>query len=172
MEARTKRIRSNPALFQEWPAVPEAQAWLETFKEDKLKYSLLVVLGPSRSGKTEWAQSLFRNPLKVQVGGLEHFPESMRAFDRAKNDGLVLDDLRDLRFLVAHQDKVQGKYNSLVEFASTPGGGLAYWRDLFAVPVVATVNFSTKNLGLLDTDDFLGNASNRTVLHFPPNGQQ
>ena len=118
MEARTKRIRSNPALFQEWPAVPEAQAWRETFKEDKLRYPLLVVLGPSRSGKTEWAQSLFRNPLKVQVGGLEHFPESMRAFDRAKNDGLVLDDLRDLHFLVDHQDKVRMRHYVALRFHS------------------------------------------------------
>ena len=44
--------------------------------------------------------------------------------------------MRDLRFLVDHQDKVQGKYSELVEFASTPGGELAYGKDLFAVPVV------------------------------------
>ena len=168
IEERTKRIRSNPALFQSFPPVPEATAWLENFKVDKLRYPLLVVLGKSHTGKTEWAQSLFKNPLKLLIGSLEHFPEAMRSFKRAEHDGLVLDDLRDLRFLVAHQDKLQGKYNSAVEFASTPGGGLAYWKDLFAVPVVATLNYSTKNLGLLETDDYLAKPENRTLLHYPP----
>ncbi|CAK0833347.1 unnamed protein product, partial [Prorocentrum cordatum] len=93
---------------------------------------LLTYFGVQGSGKTEWAQSLFQNPLVVKVGKLEHFPESMRAFDKEKHDGLVLDDLRDSQFLVDHQDKLQGKYNSLVEFASAPGGDLAYWTDLFA----------------------------------------
>ena len=59
-------------------------------------------------------------------------------------------------------------YNFVVEFASTPGGELAYWKDLFAVPVVATCNYTTKNLGFLDTDDFLANPENRTLLNFPP----
>ena len=41
----------------------------------------------------------------------------------------MLDDLRDLDFLVAHQEKLQGKYDCLVEFASTPGGQLSYEKD-------------------------------------------
>ncbi len=32
-----------------------------------------------------------------------------------------------------------GKGSGLVEFAPTPGGQLAYSRDLFAVPVAVTV---------------------------------
>ena len=46
---------------------------------------------------------MFQSPLVVKVGKLEHFPESMKAFDKEKHDGLVLDDLRDLQFLVDHQ---------------------------------------------------------------------
>ena len=40
--------------------------------------------------------------------------------------------------------------------------------DMYAVPIVATINFSTKNLGLLDSDDFLGNPGSRRVVHYPP----
>ena len=138
---------------------------------DRLRYPVLVVLGRSHTGKTEWAQTLFRNPLVLKVGKLEHFPESMRTFDRDVHDGIVLDDLRDLQFLVDHQDKVQGKYNAEIEFASTPGGELAYWKDLFAVPVVATCNYTTKNLGFLETDDWLSHSDNRVLLHFPPRSQ-
>ena len=35
------------------------------FTTDRLRYPLLLVLGPSGKGKTEWAVSLFRNPLKL-----------------------------------------------------------------------------------------------------------
>ena len=171
IEERTERIRGNADLFQAFPRIPVAEEWLQTFKTDRLRYSLLIVVGGSRTGKTEWAQTLFKKPLVLKVGNLEHFPETMRSFDRDVHDGLILDDVRNFKFLVEHQDKVQGKYNSEVEFASTPGGGLAYWRDLFAVPVVVTANFSTKGHELLETDDFLGHADNRVLLRFPPSSE-
>ena len=37
----------------------------------------------------------------------------MRQFQRGVHDGLVLDDVRDLDFLVSHQEKLQGKHDSL-----------------------------------------------------------
>ena len=58
LEERIKRIRSNPEIFQPFPFVPEADAWLKLFKKDALRYPILIVFGPSRSGKTEWAQSM------------------------------------------------------------------------------------------------------------------
>ena len=41
---------------------------------------------------------------------------------------------------------MQGKYNARVEFATTPGGQCAFTKDLFALPVVVTINNSTKHL--------------------------
>ena len=165
MEARVARIRSNPQLYRPFPPVPEAQAWLELFKEDSLRYPILLVLGPSRAGKTEWAKSLFSKPLELKIGTLQFFPDAMRHFQRDVYDGLVLDDLRDLQFLVDHQEKLQGKYDSLVEFGSTAGGTCAYHVDLFGIPVVATANFSTKNLEFLETHDWLANPGNRVLVH-------
>ena len=164
LEARAKRIRSTPALFKDFPDVPAAIAWKACFEKDALRYPILVVLGPSRSGKTEWAKTLFKNPLELKVGALTHFPEGMRAFNRKRHDALILDDVRDLAFLANHQEKLQGKYDSLVEFASTQGGTCAYTKDLFAVPVVVTINYSTLNLGFLESHDWLGNSENRAVV--------
>ncbi|CAK9006411.1 unnamed protein product, partial [Durusdinium trenchii] len=101
VEERVVRIRSNPQLYKPFPQVPEAQAWLKLFEHDALRYPILVVLG------------------------------TMRQFKRGHHDGLVLDDVRDLQFLVNHQEKLQGKYDCLVEFGSTAGGTCAYHRDLF-----------------------------------------
>jgi hypothetical protein len=166
IEERTKRIRSNPDLYKPFPVVAEAQDWLALFKKDAMRYPILIALGPSQAGKTEWASSLFAKPLLLKIGDFDHFPDGMRKFDRGEHDGIVLDDLRDMRWLVRQQDKLQGKYNAELEFASTPGGQCAYTKDLFAVPIAVTANRSTLNLELLKTDDWLGNKRNRLVVHY------
>ena len=168
VEERIKRIRNNRALYQPFRPVPEALAWLKHFEQDAMRYPLLLVHAPSYTGKTEWANSLFTKPFELKVGALTHFPEAMRRFDREKFNGLVLDDVRDLEFLSQHQDKLQGKYTGPVEFASTAGGTCAYWRDLFQVPVVVTVNNDTRNLHYLEpgSHDFLGKRDNVHYLHF------
>ena len=123
-------------------------------------YSVVRVL----RRKTEYAKSLFRNPLELQISNLGHFPDKLRKFDRSVHDGIVLDDSRDLAFLANVQDKLQGKYDALIEFASTPAGQYKYYKYLFRIPIVATCNYSTCNLQFLETHDWLGKESNRTVI--------
>ena len=163
----TKRIRGNAHLYQAFPLVPAAQAWLALFQQDALRYPLLIVLGASFTGKTEWVKSLFTNPLKLEVGSLFCFPDGMRDFQRGKHDGVILDDVRDLAFLAEHQEKLQGKYDSAVEFATTQGGTCAYAKYLFRVPFAATLNYSTRNLAYLETHDWLSKTSNRVLVHWP-----
>ena len=152
--------------YHPFPAVPAAASWLQLFAVDRLRYPLLVVLGPSGKGKTEWAKSLFSNPLELKVGSLTHFPDGMRSFSRKLHDGLVLDDVRDMAFLTDHQHALQGKYDTPVEFASTQGGTCAYRKYLFCLPTVVTANFSTKNFDFLDSHDWLGKSLNRTVVNW------
>ncbi|CAE7225582.1 unnamed protein product [Symbiodinium natans] len=164
VENRVQRIRGNPEIYRPFPVVPGVQEWLQLFAKDALRYPILIVLGASRAGKTEYAKSLFRRPLELKIGCLEFFPDTMRQFKRGYHDAIVLDDIRNLQFLVDHQEKVQGKYDCLVEFGSTAGGTCAFHVDLFGVPVVATVNYSTQNLGFLDNHDWLANPGNRVVV--------
>ena len=167
IKANTKRIRSNPALYQPFPEVPVASAWLATFREDRLRYPLLVVLGASHTGKTEWVKSLFKQPLELKVGNLDVFPEAMRSFQREVHDGIILDDVRDLAFLAEQQEKLQGKYDARVEFATTPGGTCAYSKYLFAVPIAVTINHSTRNIDFLHSHDWLKHPKNRVLVNFP-----
>ena len=162
----TERVRKK---FKPFAPVPAAVSWLALFKEEADRYPFLLAVGPSRSGKTEWAKGLFKNPLEVKVGTLEQFPVGMKQFSRKLHDGVVLDDVRDLAWIVRHQEKLQAKYDAAVEFGTTPGGQCAYFRWLYRVPTVITANFTTKNLDLLDSDDFLANSGNRVVVRFPPN---
>ena len=170
--ANTHRVRTNAAVYRPFPPVPAAQAWLAMFCEDRLRYPLLLVLGASHTGKTEWVKSLFKNFLDLKVGSLEVFPDGMRGFERDVHDGIILDDVRDLAFLAEHQDKVQGKYDTRVEFATTPGGTCAFRKYLFAVPIAVTVNYSTRNLDYLQSHDWLMHEGNRVLVHFPDVFQQ
>ena len=167
IEATTKRVRSTLGLYKAFPRVPEADEWLAPFQSDRLRYPILIVLGPSYSGKTEWAKSIFAQLYELKIGSLMYFPDGTRGFNRRAHDGLVLDDVRDLRVLADRQDKLQGKYDAAVEFASTPGGACSYTKFTFAVPIVVTINCSTKNLTCLESHDWLGNASNRVVVQSP-----
>ena len=73
-EERASVCQRVKGLFEVFEPVPEAQQWLDSFKQEQDRYPFLVVLGPSRSRQTEWAKSLFQNPLQLDVGTLEHRP--------------------------------------------------------------------------------------------------
>ena len=164
MREVVKRIRSNAEIYRPFLRVPEADKWLQYFDKDALRFPILLALGPSGVGKTEWVKSLFRKPLELKVGALVHFPDKMRLFNRREYDGVVLDDVRDLDFLAQHQHILQGKYDERVEFASTPGGQCAFRRWLYRVPFAATVNYSTANLGYLKTHDWLNKPDNCVLV--------
>ena len=160
--AATQRVRAK--LFKPFDEVPAATAWLSLFSQELDRYPFLVVLAPSRAGKTEWAKSLFKEPLVLAVGDLEHFPDAMRTFNRKRHDGIILDDMRDFYFCVRHQEKLQGKVDTKTEFASTPSGNYSFSKWLWRVPIVVTANYTTKNRNLLEENDFLANEDNRVVV--------
>ena len=107
---------------------------------------------------------MFKHPLVLQIGGLDHFPDGLRHFDRQAHDAIILDDLRDFKFCVLHQEKLQGKVSTKFEFATTASGMSAYSKWLWKVPLVFTANYTTRNLELLRQNDFLGRPENRVLI--------
>lgn len=168
MEQVIKRIRGNAALYQAFPEVPQVTEWLANFDRDMLRYPLLILQGPSASGKTEYAKSLFQRPLELKVGSSQVFPAKMVEFKRGTHDALILDDVRDLDFLAQHQEKLQGKYDARIEFATAQGGTCFFTKYLFKVPTVVTINFTTKHLDFLQVNDWLSKAQNRVLVQWPP----
>ena len=143
-----------------------AKAWLALSLQDRLRYPLLVVRGASHTGKTEWVKSRFKDVLNLKVGSLEVFSEGMRGFERDTHDGIILDDVGDMALLADHQDKLQGKYDTWVEFATTPGGTCAFRKYLFAVSIAVSVNYSTCNFDYLESPDWLRHDGNRVLVNF------
>ena len=166
VEERTVRIRDNPDLYQPYREVALAQEFLELFKHEAMHYPVLVVHAPSFAGKSEWAVSLFKRPLYLEIGALGLWPPGMKQLDRTVHDGLVLDDLRDLHFIHDNQEKLQGKYNRPVTLFNTPGGELACVVDLYRLPIIFTVNDSTANLDYLRVHDFCKRRERVRVLSF------
>ena len=165
IEANKARIHSNSAIYKPFKRFAIVDEWKTSFSGDSLRYPMLIVHGVSRSGKTEFAKSLFDKPLTLKIGQLVSiFPSKMRMYHHTKYDGIVMDDIRDLEFVANHQHVFQGKPDETVSFAETPGGTRAFEKLLFKVPFVATINASTANLQYLESHDFLSKHENCVVL--------
>lgn len=76
------------------------QAWLAQFREVNDRATILVLWGPSRSGKTRFALSdIFgSNPLKVDVGDSEDL--KMQAWDHRVHSHLVLDNVNSSAYIM------------------------------------------------------------------------
>ena len=98
------------------------------FEDEDGRCLFLLLLCCSCAEKTEFAKSLFKIPLELKVGNLQHFPARMGEFKPGTRDAIILDDVRGLDFLVQHQEKLQAKSDVKVEFSSTPGGHLSNSR--------------------------------------------
>ena len=75
-EFTAKSVRQTTSV--PFPKETAVTIWLGLFQAESDRYPFLVVLGPSRSWKAEFAKSLFKAPLDLKVGGREHFPDGMR----------------------------------------------------------------------------------------------
>ena len=107
MAVVSKRIRDNTQVFTPFPRVPEAEAWLQLLKVDRLRYPILIALGQSLSGKTEWVKDLLHYALELKIGTLEDFPDSLRTFDRKSHGGGRLIAFAYLQQTTHHQPQPQ-----------------------------------------------------------------
>ena len=74
--------------------------------------------------------------------------------------------MRDLAFLSENQEKLQTKYNAIIELGTTPSDEYAYHHYLFRAPMAAPVNRDTKNREWLEQGkhDWLGNERDRVIV--------
>lgn len=84
------------------------QAWLAQFREVNDRATILVLWGPSRSGKTRFALSdIFgSNPLKVDVGDSEDL--NIQAWDHRVHSHLVLDNVNSSAYIMRWRHVLMG----------------------------------------------------------------
>ena len=105
------------------------------------------------SGKTSFAESLFTSPFVVTV---EDNPTlDLKGFDRAKHDGIVLDNCNSFTQLLGWRAVLQAR-NTRTKGGQSGTQMYAYSQYIFMVPIVATVDFDAKDAHLVEAGNELG----------------
>ena len=81
---------------------PEIERWMMDYGEIHERYRMLVLYGPSRTGKSRLARSLFgaEGTLVVDVQHAEH--PDLRSFRRHEHRAVLLDEVADPSFIVSN----------------------------------------------------------------------
>eukprot|EP00665_Eupelagonemidae_sp_cell47_P010518 gene10518-2540_t len=100
-------------------------------KKDVHRTPCVFIYGGTRKCKTEMAKALptawgDNYGLEVQIGREPGIPDKMREFNRRHHGCVVFDECHNVAHLEENQDKLQGTYDRIVDFAMTAGGTCKY----------------------------------------------
>ena len=121
------------------PLHPEVVQWMKEYDEAEERYRMLVLYGPSRTGKSRLARSLFgvEKTLVVDVQHAEH--PDLRCFRRAEHKALLLDEVADPSFIVKNKKLLQAHVDG-AKLGQSPTQLFSYEVFLWRVPIMLTTN--------------------------------
>jgi len=133
LEERTERVNAKLKKFAKNKKV---EGWKEKFLEEELRYPFLVLCGPSKMRKTEFAKSLFENPFihkdKIDWDG----------YNWLHNGCIIFDDINlpDHIWKFVRQNKVLFQSSSIVSVNTSATN--CYKRDVCVVqkPIIICTN--------------------------------
>ena len=129
---KPKRLRFKPL-----PA--PIRAWLSTYSTPDWRYSMLVLVGPSKLGKTELAKSV-KGPENTLVVDCQHaLHPDLSAFDRAKHQAVVLDDISGPQLVLGNKKLLQAHVDGAT-LGQSPTQHFVYEVFLWRIPIVLTTN--------------------------------
>ena len=126
---------------------PEVEAWQDTFLELRFRWSLLVLVADSASGKSSYAESLFDRPYVLTVEDATHL--DLKDFDRDVHDGIVLDNVNSWKQLLSWRAVLQAR-NAKSKGGQSATNVYSYAQYLFGVPVAVTVDLDAPDAFLAD----------------------
>lgn len=137
LEARQLRVRNK---LQRFVANVRVEMWKSQYKEEKLRYVFLVLCGPSKMRKTEFAKSLFPNPF------LHKDRIDWEGYKWKHHDCIIFDDINlpDHIWKYVRQNKVLFQASSIV--AVNTSSTNCYKRDVCVVetPIIICTNDEAK----------------------------
>ena len=121
------------------PLCPEIEGWLMSFEELEERYRMLVLHGPSRTGKSRLAHSLFGfdRTLVVDVQHAEH--PDMHGFRRHHHVAVLLDEVADPSFIVNNKKLLQAHVDGAI-LGQSATQMFTYEVFLWRVPIILTTN--------------------------------
>ncbi|CAJ1458955.1 unnamed protein product [Effrenium voratum] len=117
----------------------QAQVWLQQFETANDRATILVLWGPSRSGKTRFAMSdvFGPKPLKVDVGDGQDL--NIQAWDHRTHSHLVLDNVNSSEFIMRWRHVLMGPPEP-VQLGQSSTGMYAYNVFLGRKPVICSMD--------------------------------
>ena len=118
---------------------PDVERWKMSYDEIEERYSMLVLHGPSRTGKSRLARSLFgeNSTLVVDVQHAEH--PDLRGFRRHQHKAVLLDEVATPRFIVNNKKVLQAHVDGAL-LGQSPTQTFTYEVFLWRVPIMLTTN--------------------------------
>jgi hypothetical protein len=144
-EKRVQRINQLAAMKNPHRTYSIIEAWREQYNKIDFRYKFLILWGPTRTGKTELARSLFDSPF-------EHRDSvCWTGYDEDKHDGILFDDVK-LVYSYVSENRSLYQAGGWVCVHTSPTNQNAIDIDVTQKPIVITTN--AQPLG----DWILGNA--------------
>ena len=151
-------------------AFPEAEEFVNGFKESRHRRPIFLLVGPTYTGKSLLAGHLLSKIAAIlQVAGyVEVTVENdgyldFSSFDVTRHGGVLLDGIGDVLLLKANREALQGRPKLLLGGRSQTMR-YAYPYALARRAVVATADLGAANLHLLSSDHWLSDPRNVRVL--------
>lgn len=121
------------------PLPPLIEAWKMHFEEVDDRYKMLVLHGPSRTGKSRLARSLFGSSrtLVVDVQHADH-PDLIN-FRREEHKAILLDEMQGAEFIIGNKKVLQAHVDGAI-LGQSATQRFTYSVFLWRVPIILTTN--------------------------------
>ena len=135
---------SRPPLSWRSGAAPSsrgqsARRWLASFEDLDWRYAMLVLVGPSKVGKSEWAKDM-RGPEKTLLVDCQNAQHpDLTDFDATRHAAVVFDEISGPDFVIRNKKLLQGHVDG-ARLAESPTQRFAYEILLWCVPMILTCN--------------------------------
>ena len=132
-----KQLQAKALPFK--PLCPQIEAWRASYKEVEERYQILVLHGPSRTGKSRLARSLFglEHTLVVDVQHAEH--PDLRGYRRSEHKAILLDEVASPKFIVGNKKVLQAHVDGAL-LGQSATQLFTYEVFVWRTPIILTTN--------------------------------
>ena len=148
IEGKEKLLR---ATRRPWRPIQEVTQWLDSFREHCDRRKFLVLSGPSRLGKTQYAVSLVAEGSSLQLNCAGVIHPSLRDFDWKVHKLILFDEGSPM--MVARNRRLFQCPNAVVTLGQSPTNSMNYSVYLNDTALVISSNSWVEDLNRLDHGD-------------------
>jgi hypothetical protein len=148
IQAKEKEIRHRR---QPWRRIEEVVEWMHSFTEPADRRKFLMLCGPSRLGKTQYASSLVPEGSSLQLNCAGVIHPSLRDFDWKVHKLILFDEGSPM--MVARNRRLFQCPNAIVTLGQSPTNSMNYSVYLNDTALVISSNSWVEDLNRLDHGD-------------------